>query len=300
MTTHLSHKHGEIAIRLMYQQLGFEVSDSVPGDVIGNELGVNVKDAPFAALYAFIDEYIFLLRSQSIYFLAVDQKINSTAATFYRLSIRQLQTLTSIRTLCSYGLDTNARFQLRLLFETSLLWLRFRIDDDCLAEYSTCTSQKKANSFWHKHLSKGKTERYLKENMASKGFKWVGDMEDAIEEMKSKLSLVAHPTFLADYNTTLNDWNRNSDTYVVMPPSEISYFTLVNTILSAIIPFSVIPDPDYGFDLSSLSAKPNAWKPVQHPSESWQEYNQLLRNMFPALFLIALRFIEEFDEISQN
>src|SRR5690554_3587860 len=156
MAEYLAYKHAKNAIRLMYQKQGFQVNDAVPGDHVQAEFGIDVGEAPFAALYAFVDEYIALLRYQSIYFLSADHKVFPSAMTFYRLSIRQLRTLTSIRILCSYGLDANARFQLRLLYETAQLWVRFRIDQQILGDYTACTTSESANKFWHKYLSKEK------------------------------------------------------------------------------------------------------------------------------------------------
>jgi len=300
MAEHLSYKHAKNAIRLMYQKQGFQVNDAVPGDHVQAEFGIDVGEAPFAALYAFVDEYIALLRYQSIYFLSADHKVFPSAMTFYRLSIRQLRTLTSIRILCSYGLDANARFQLRLLYETAQLWVRFRIDQQILGDYTACTTSESANKFWHKYLSKEKTERYLKSQMQEGGLNWIGDMDDQIKNLKQKLSLVAHPTFLADCHETLSDWHSQLDTFVIKDPLETSYFTLSKAIFVTIMPFSIIPDPPYDFVSISLRHQETGWNPIPHPTESWEDYNQQLRNMFPALFLMAIRFFDGFDEAKSD
>ncbi|MFN3882147.1 MAG: hypothetical protein ACK4L8_12040 [Nitrincola lacisaponensis] len=296
MAEHLSHKHAKNAIRLMYQEQGFQVSDAVLGNHVQAELGVDIGEAPFAALYAFVDEYIALLRYQSIYFLSADHKASPSAMTFYRLSIRQLRTLTSIRVLCSYGLDANARLQLRLLYETAQLWVRFRIDQQILSDYTACTTPDSANKFWHKYLSKEKTERYLKNQMQEGGLIWIGEMDEQIKDLKQKLSLVAHPTFLADYHETLSDWNGQLDNFVIMDPLKSSYFTLSKAIFITVMPFSIFPDPPYNFVSISLRQQDAGWNPIPHPTESWEDYNQQLRNMFPTLFLIAIRFFEGFDK----
>lgn len=295
MSNFLSHKHAVNTIRLMYKNRGFDISKLNLGSQVEKELNIEIKDAPFAALYAYVDEYIALLRCQSAYFLSANHEKNPMAIIFYRLSIRQLRTLTSIRIMCSYGLDTNARLQLRLLYETSLLWARFRIDPECLDEYSSCTSPKKANEFWHKYLSKQKTERYLKKNLAEKGYIWLGNMEDLIEDLKEKLGLVAHPSSIADSIETLTDWNEAKG-IAISKPSEFSYPTLKYSILITAMPFAIFPDPPYNFEVTSLRNGKTSWDPIPHPVSSWEEYNQLLRNMFPALFLIAIRFFEEFDK----
>lgn len=299
MAKHLSHQHAVNAIRLMYEKQGFQIGDAVPGKFITKELQVDISEAPFSALYAFVDEYIVLLRSQSMYFLTADHEKYPSAMTFYRLSIRQLRSLASIRTLCSYGLDANARLQLRLLFETAQLWVRFRIDQESLNEYSECKSLKTANEFWHKYLSKEKTEHYLKHHMLEQGFNWIGGMDDQIKDLKQKLSLVAHPTYLADYHETLADWKSESDTCVLTQPLEASYFTLSKSIFVTAMPFAIFPDPPYKIASKSIRDKGKGWNPISHPTESWEDYNKQLRNMFPALFLMATRFFIEFDEINK-
>ncbi|MGS2743747.1 hypothetical protein ACU6TU_09140 [Halomonas sp. LS-001] len=299
MAEHLSHQHAVNSIRLIYENQGFQLADAVPGNQVENELGIDVRGAPFAALYAFVDEYIILLRCQSMYFLSVDHKNSPTAMTFYRLSIRQLRTLTSIRTLCSYGLDANARLQLRLLYETAQLWARFRIDSDVLCDYTACTNPESANKFWHKYLSKEKTERYLRNQVQEGRVSWIGGMEDQINDLKQKLSLVAHPTFIADYHETLADWNDSLETGVIIKPLTSSYFTLSKAIFVTAMPFTISPDPPYNFDTISLRKDDAGWNPIPHPTESWEEYNKQLRNMLPSLFLMAFRFFEEFDKISK-
>lgn len=299
MAEHLSYQHAVNSIRLIYEHQGFRLADGVPGDQVKNELGIDVRNAPFAALYAFVDEYIILLRCQSIYFLSVLRKNSRSAMTFYRLSIRQLRTLTAIRALCSYGLDANARLQLRLLYETAQLWVRFRIDPDILINYTDCTSPESANKFWHKYLSKEKTERYLRNQVREGKFSWLGGMEEQIDDLKQKLSLVAHPTFIADYHETLADWNGGLEAGVVTEPLTSSYFTLSKAIFVTAMPFTISPDLPYNFDTISLRKNHAGWNPIPHPTESWEEYNKKLRNMLPSIFLMAIRFFEEFDKINK-
>lgn len=297
MAKHLSHQHAVNSIRLIYENQGFKLGDAVPGSQVTDELGIDISDAPFAALYAFIDEYIILLRAQSVYFLSVAHENSPSAMIFYRLSIRQLRTLTSIRALCSYGLDANARLQLRLHYETAQLWVRFRIDQNALNDYTACSTSKSANEFWYKYLSKEKTEHYLKNQVKEGKISWIGSMEKQINDLKQKLSLVAHPTFIADCHETLADWNDQLDTAVVTKPLVSSYFTLLNAIFITAMPFTIIPDPPYNFDSISLRKDDARWNPIPHPTESWEEYNKYLRNMFPSLFLMAIRFFEEFDKL---
>lgn len=299
MTTHLSYQHAINTIRLIYETQGFKLSSTALGEQVRKEIGIDIREAPYSALYAFVDEYTVLLRVLSSYFLSASHKENSPALVFYRLSIRQLRTLTSIRALCSYGLDSNARLLLRLLYETAQLWVRFRIDNDCLLEYAKCNTPEAANQFWHQYLSREKTERYIEKYASENKLSWLGNNADVINDLKRKLSLVAHPTYLGDYYETLSDWQDATGGSGITKPSKMSYFTLVNSITVTAMPFAIVPDPSYSLETIPLRSNPMDWIPI-HETESWEDYNLKIRNMFPALFLMAIRFFEGLDDQTQE
>jgi hypothetical protein len=215
----LTHKHATNAIRLVYESAGFIVENGTPGQAVSNEFKFDVSTSPLASLYTFIDEYIALLRYATYYFASAINRDQPTAISFYRLAARQLRSLVAIRFLCSTGLDTNARLQLRLLYETSLLWTRFRIDAFSLAEYEASTGSRDANAFWHKYLSRGKTEKYLKDELSKRGFIWIGEMEDALQELKEKMSFTAHPSQFAGCMDASSDWHNDSSKTVIGTPS---------------------------------------------------------------------------------
>lgn len=294
MTPSLSKRHAQNAIKLIYENAGFLIPNGTPGVSVTKEFPGEVADDELASLYVFVDEFIALFRYASFYFMSAMPKAGSQAATFYRLSVRQARNLASIRLLCSSGLDMNARMLLRLLYETSLLWSRFLIDESSRIEFEACVDAKATNDFWHRYLAKGKTEKFIKSATAERGLIWLGNLDDALEEMKAKNSLTAHPTNLASYFDGIADFR--SENYAIERPSSASHFTLSMAIFAATIPFALKPDITYGFDSVDLRAAEVPWPPEHSKPLTWEQYNRSLRDLFPTLWLMALRFVEGLRE----
>jgi len=148
MATSLSKRHAQNTIKLIYEKAGFLIPSGTPGASVTEEFPGEVADDELRSLYVFIDEFIALFRYAGFYFMSAIPEGGARAATFYRLSARQARNLASIRLLCSSGLDTNARMLLRLLYETSLLWSRFLIDENCRVEFEGCGDANSSNDFW--------------------------------------------------------------------------------------------------------------------------------------------------------
>jgi len=132
----LSYQHAINAIKLLYQHSWFDLPKQALGEQVANEFKAEACESKLGALYAFVDEQIALLRLVSWYFLSAFKEGDERPMVFYQMTIFHLKTLSSIRLLCTHGLDTNARLQLRLLFENSLLWSRFRVEPTALNQYS--------------------------------------------------------------------------------------------------------------------------------------------------------------------
>lgn len=288
--TLLSKRHAENAVKLIYQDAGFKVPSGTPGGSVTKEFPGEVGDDELAALYVFVDEYIALFRYVGFYFMSAIPKSSRAAATFYKLSVRQARNLASIRLLCSSGLDMNARMLLRLLYETSLLWSRFLVDETCRIDFEACVDANTTNEFWHKYLAKGKTEKFMLAVAAERNLAWVGSLDAEMEEMKTKNSLTAHPTNLALSFDSLADFK--SEHYAIDRPSTASHFTLSTALFAAVMPFALKPDIPYGFDLVDLRDTEQPWPPEHSQALSWEEYNLALRDMFPRLWLMALRFVQ--------
>ncbi len=294
MTPPLSKRHAQNAVKLIYENAGFLIPNGTPGASVTKEFPGEVADDELASLYVFIDEFIALFRYAGFYFMSAIPKAGSQATTFYRLSVRQARNLASIRLLCSSGLDMNARMLLRLLYETSLLWSRFLVDESCRIEFEGCFDAKSTNDFWHKYLAKGKTEKFMKAATAERGLIWLGNLDAEMEEMKAKNSLTAHPTNLASYFDGIADFR--SENYAIERPSSASHFTLSTALFAATMPFALKPDITYEFDSLDLRAVEVPWPPEHSQPLTWEQYNQSLRDLFPSLWLMVLRFVEGLRE----
>lgn len=290
---HLSYHHAINSIKLMYKHVGFEIPNHALGEQVAQEYGMLACDTKLAPLYAFVDEQIALLRLASFYFLSGYDGKNESAMTYYRISISHLKSLAAIRLLCANGLDTNARLQLRLLYENAILWSKFRVDHLSLDEYSKCGDQASANAYWHKHMSKSKIETFLTDEFASSGHMWLGGFDEMISNLKDASGLTAHPTFVASKFESKFDWQTNDMRIALSVPSDASHFTLTQAIFVAAIPFSIKPEPDYPFKTQNLLSTENPLKPLAHKTDSWDEYNQILRDMLPRVFLMSTKFANE-------
>jgi hypothetical protein len=288
--TLLSKRHAQNAIKLIYESAGFQIPTGTPGTSVTKEFSGEVSDAELAALYVFVDEYIALFRYAGFYFMSAIPHSGSVAATFYKLSVRQARNLASIRLLCSSGLDMNARMLLRLLYETSLLWSRFLVDEVSRTEFEACVDAKSTNDYWHKYLAKGKTEKFMIAIAGERGLTWLGNLDAEMEEMKTKNSLTAHPTNLASSFDGLADFK--SEHYAIDRPSTASHFTLSTALFAAAMPFALKPDISYGLMSTDLRGFDAPWPPEHSQSLSWDEYNLALRDLFPNLWMMALRFVE--------
>jgi hypothetical protein len=248
-----------------------------------------------ASLYALVDEQIALLRLISWYFTSAIPKSPTVATSYYQIAVRQMKTLASIRLQCTFGLDTNARLQLRLLYENAMLWVRLRVDADAFKDYSESSSGDKANAFWHKYLSRSKTERFLTNEFLASGHIWLGGYEEAITQLSKNFGIVAHPSMLAALFDASEDWKEMGDNLILTNPCDASHFTLSMSILVASLPFSIKPEPTYDIETTSLFGRTPELKPYAHPTESWDEYNLQLRDMVPKLFLLSMRFSNELN-----
>ncbi len=296
MQDKLSYKHACNTIRLLYGKVGFELPVSTLGEAVASEFNKDISNTPLAALYAFVDEQIALLRLVSFYFISAALDKENKGLIFYRLAIKQIKTLSSIRLLCTYGLDVNARMQLRLLYETSIVWARLRVDKQALDEFSLASTPELTNSFWHKYIAKSKTEKFLDAKFSESGHFWLGGSNVMIEELKKKISSVSHPSFLAAFFDTLYDWANKENSVALTEPSQSSHFTLSYATLVVSIPFSIKPEPPYGFSCIDMFEKNRDISPLKHPQADWDEYSQKIRDMFPTLIIMAVRFSEGLRE----
>lgn len=291
MATLLSAQHARNNIRLHWKDAGFEPLPELLSESVARELSSSPLETELGALYVFVDEYLGLLRYFTYYFLSGVPSSGQAAMLFYRLAVKQIRNLSAVRVLCAAGLDGNARMQLRLLYETSLVWVRVLVDPSFQADFQAATTPEVANTFWHKHISKEKNEKWLKKYFGARDMNWLGADNKVVREMKTKMSLSTHPTFLQAFVDAREDWLEPKDGLVLGTPSASSHFTLSMAIFATAIPFSVIPEPDYGLTTVDMLTR-GPWHPTHSSNPTWETYNTKLRAMIPRLLLAAVRFSE--------
>jgi len=294
MGTFLSAQHARNNIRLHWADAGFVPLPKLFSESVAEELGTAPLDTHLGALYVFVDECLGLLRYASYYFISGIPNSGQAAALHYRLAVRQLRNLSSIRVLCAAGLDGNARMQLRLLYETSLVWVRVLFDPVFRADFEAAVTPEEGNSFWHKHMSKEKNQKWLEANLPAQGVTWFGGDNDIVRAMKKRMSLSTHPTFWQAFVDAREDLNDPLDRLALGSASMASHFTLPMALFAAAIPFALSPEPDYGLSTVDLSAD-HPWSPAYTSSSNWDVYNSKLRLMIPRLLVASVRFTELLD-----
>lgn len=216
------------------------------------------------------------------------------AGIFYILAITHLQTLASIRMLCSCGMDSNARLLLRSLYENAVLWTRLRVDSIALAEYQRAVTPDDANKFWHKYLAKEKSEKFLRTELADQNQFWLGAWDEAVTDLKLKVGPVAHPSYFGSSHDARLDFHSSDDDCLIFNgPVNASHFTLSQAIFVAAMPFSLKPESSYQLQTQDFLKVGNPFNCIPHSTDSWEEYSSLVRDMIPSLFVMAVRFIPE-------
>ncbi len=286
----------------MYQKRGFVLPEKTFGESVNEEIKVDIKDSCFAALFAYVDEYIALLRILADFNLLSITQGNKISGTYYKIIVRQIKHLTSIRILCSYGLDTDARMILRLLYETSLTWTRFKLDENFTQDYAKISNFKKSNEFWHKYLSKGKTEKFLNEELKRRNLHWMGDLENEFEHMKTVLGSASHPSNLIDNFVFKTDFE--SEKIGIEKISKQTHFTLHYSFICTLMPLGISPYLDEDtlkIKTLMIDDKNTFTFPLNHNTITEPiEYYQEIEKMFLALFLLFIRFSGELRKQDSN
>lgn len=290
--TFLTYKHATNTIKLLYKQQGFTINGATLGEIIYDEFKIDVKNSKIAPLFAFVDEYIILLKVISSYYLKGAIEKHKHSITYYKIIIRQIKHLSSIRLLCSFGLDTDARTLLRLLYETSLVWSRCKLDINFLEEYNNNFGTKESNEFWHKYIKSSKTEKFIIDEVSKRNLTWLGNLDDQLTHMKSIFSLTSHPNNHIDHLSIKSDIK--SESIGLEPISDNSQLTLTYAILCTVLPFSILPDPEELFKIEGNFVD-MPFLPSNAKINSLFEYHSAIKNMIPVLFLMSTRFSDELN-----
>lgn len=289
-STELSYKHAINVARLLYEREGFELPEKSPGTIVAIELGINLETSKLGALFALIDEVIYILRVQSIYLAAcLTNDANKDAITQLRFCTAMLSTLASIRVLSAQGFDLNARSQLRYYYELSMLWSRIQVDKSALEEFQL-TKLDQTNAYWHKYMSRRKCEDFLFSGVESGSFLWLGgSARTQIDEIYQKLSLSGHPSFWGLTFDTQADFLNLRDGVIGRGSENASIFTLSSALFLSSLPFGINSVTDWCFQIRDLFM-PNELCPRRTDSISWTEYCHYMRRMLLSIVLFSFEF----------
>lgn len=271
-------------IRRLYERQGIELGPSTPGDMVSAEAGRDISNAELAPLFVFVDELTALLRLLSLGLITTAPNSKADSALFYRVCVKAMSNLASIRSLCALGFDGNARIQLRLHYETMVLWSRLRIDADARRAFHDAVTPKAANHFWHTHLRDRKSEKALIAFSSESGG-WIGAEEPFAGRTATLLGVSSHPSHLEMRFNAEEDWNGPGDHIVVRGPVASSHFTLGTAIWASVFPFFI---PPLGF---MQVETPTGWIPPEaavFKAPSWDaDYYERLQKMILGLFLFS-------------
>jgi hypothetical protein len=286
MTESLSYQHAVNTIKLLYEKTGYQLPKKTNGQNVYNEFNIDIKDSKMSSLFAFVDEYISILRTISQFYILAAAEKNSYSGTYYKLINRQIESLTSIRLLCSYSLDNNARQTLRLLHETALVWTRCLIDETFFIEYSKSFGLKESNEFWHKFIKSNKTEKYIQEFTKNNNLSWIGNLNEQIGHMKTITNATSHPNFTVDSLTFQSSFLK--DTFGDGNSLDSSHATLTYAIMCIAMPFSIIPIQK---DWFSLSKNFDVKIPEENVNVKFSmEYYENLKKMIGLIFQMSTKF----------
>jgi len=247
MANILSYQHAINLLKISYKNDGFPVREKTLGQQVSEEFGNQLSEHRHGCFYALLDEQLGLMRFVVWYFTSCLFTEKVKGVQHLRLATSQFNALASIRLLCSRGFDIAARMQLRLLYENSIIWSRLLIDEEASKEWDRSFSLEQGNLFWHKYISKSKTEKYMKRAAEERGFTWLGNDELSVASLKNIVGFATHPTVFASYLNAKHDFNSTSRNGLVL--GEIvddSIVTVIAAMFCASLPFAIFPHPGFG------------------------------------------------------
>lgn len=265
-------------------------SKCTPGQALAAEYGRSIESEPLGALFGIVDEITALYRFLGTGFLIGSAKGKRDADIWSLHCAKAVANLASIRSLCSLGFDGNARIQLRLHYETMVLWSRLRVDSTATRDFRAANTPEKANHFWQQYLARQKSEKYIRATIPD-GSVWMGFAEEFVERTQSIFGISSHPSRLEMGFNLQEEWRGATahDSYVIrrVPPS--SHFTLGTAIWISTFPLvvgksgliEVFQPPDWvPPEVELISAKDPA-----------EDYYAILQKAVSALFMFAQPFV---------
>lgn len=291
----LSYQHAINVLKITYQNDGFVIRDKTLGQQVSNEFYNDLTKDKYGCFYALLDEQLALMRFVVWYFTSCLFSKKKKGVQHLRLATSQINALASVRLLCSRGLDIAARMQLRLLYENAIIWSRLLIDEEAFRDWEKSFLPDEGNKFWHKYISKDKTEKYMKLSTEEKNLFWLGNDNLSVKSLKRNIGFTTHPTMFASYLNAKNDFANYSDDGLILGNTvDSSIFTIMGSIFCAALPFSIFPHP--GFDVKSLD-----FLKVGHPfnfispeGDDWDDHFNRIIKFIAKIYIFSDKYYDEF------
>lgn len=199
-------------------------------------------------LFRYLDECIYLLNLSEYCFLTPQVIDKSNGYSSIIILIHQMKSnCAAVRLLSSHGLDSQARLSLRALYENSIAICRSLIDEDFRAGFSSVTSTSTANEFWHKYMSKAKSEKFLESYNENCAVPCPLVSGDNFKEIYRRLGVSAHPNYLFSHFEYIKSFNNEEKTDRLFSGSKAATeFVLSSTcqITLATITFILLVSPE--------------------------------------------------------
>lgn len=148
-------------------------------------------------LFRYLDECINLLNTVEMCILSthpIDEKNKLSALLILCHQIKGHAT--SIRILCSNGLDSQSRIIVRALYENCIAFCRALIDKKFRDSFREVETAEQSNEFWHKFISRSKSENYLIDYNKNNKNKCPLVISEEVSFIYKNLGISAHPNYL--------------------------------------------------------------------------------------------------------
>lgn len=194
-STYYSRNEAISLICACYNNFGSNLDvESLKSSILEDSLG-EMGDSWNVGLFRFLDEAVYLFRLVEHFATAAVGKNKSLRAQMI-LCHQVGKTLLAVRILGASGLDGPARQNLRALYEMCIALCRCLVDPNFMRDFADQPSFESANEFWHRYMSKQRTEKFLKSYNETAQEKCLLVEEDELGKIIKALGVGAHPNYL--------------------------------------------------------------------------------------------------------
>lgn len=294
----LSYQHAINLLKINYKSDGFTVRERTLGQQVSEEFGNRLIENKHGCFYALLDEQLGLMKFVVWYFTSCLFSEKIRGVQHLRLATSQINALASVRLLCSRGLDIAAKMQLRLLYENSIIWSRLLIDEEAFNDWGNSFAPEEGNKFWHKYISKDKTEKYMKRVAEERGFIWLGNDQLSVASLKRNIGFTTHPTMFASYQNAKYDLNNNSDNGLILGDTvDESITTVMGAMFCVSLPFSIFPHPGFGVKSSDFSKLGHPFNFMATEGDDWDANFEKIIKFILKIYIFSNKY---YDELCKN